>query len=313
MGRADICTHVHLSVHLKLEGLNAKLLHLYACMNRFWTRIWGLALPLIFGGCVLPSWQRIPPGIQVERDVVYTPPAWPEPVQADVYFQASRPPAPAVLLIHGGSWKSHGPRWTLDSIAKKLSKRGYVVVNATYRGLPENRYPAPLKDLQEAIRWMRLHAKTYGIDPDRIATFGYSAGGHLASLVALKDGNPQRISAVVAGGAPFDLFLYPGGDIVPAFLGGRRSVIPSVFRDASPVSHVDASSPPIFIYHADRDTLVPPEHALHMRDAYQPERRPDIHWLKGQTHVSGFLTSGATVDRAIDFLDGILTPDAPSR
>lgn len=265
-------------------------------------------MPLLLGGCILPSWQRIPRGVRVERDVVYTPPSWPEPVQADVYFRARRAPSPAILLIHGGSWKGHGPRWTMDTLAKKLSKRGYVVVNATYRGLPESRYPAPLEDLQEAIRWMRAHAMTYGIDPDRIATFGYSAGGHLAALVALKDGNPQKVRAVVAGGAPFDLSLYPGGDIVPAFLGGHRSEIPSVFRDASPVTHVDDSSPPMFIYHADKDTLVPPEHAIHMRDAYPPGRRPDIHWLTGQTHVSGFLTSGATVDRAIDFLDSILKP-----
>lgn len=193
----------------------------------------------------------------------------------------------------------------MRSIARQLAGRGYVVVNATYRTTPQFRYPAPLEDMRQAIFWMRANAGTYHIDPQRIATFGYSAGGHLASLVALKDENHKaHVKAIVAGGAPFDLKLYPGGDLVPAFLGGTQSQVPEKFRDASPLYHVGKNSPPIFIYQATEDKLVPPEHALRMQAAYARAGKPTgIYWIPKRGHIDGFFFSNHAVDAAIDFLD----------
>ena len=195
----------------------------------------------------------------------------------------------------------------MNFIARKLVKRGYVVMNVTYRGTPDFQYPAPVDDLREAIRWMRSHSEMYGIDRKKIATFGYSAGGHLAALVALQDQNRTNIQAIVAGGGPFDLTLYPGGDLVPAFLGGTRSKIPGKFREASPVNYVSKGSPPIFIYHGSADKLVPPEHAQRMQAAYQKQGfKTDIHWIDGRSHIGAFIVSGPTLDRAIDFLDRVM-------
>jgi len=241
----------------------------------------------------------------VQKNIVYTPPDWQSSLKADVYVPASTSPVPAVLLIHGGGWKGGDGRWQMRWIARRLAARGYVVMNATYRTTPQFRYPTPLEDMRQAIVWMRTNSSTYHIDPQRIATFGYSAGGHLASLVALKDENhTARVKAIVAGGAPFDLKLYPGGDLVPAFLGGTQSQVPEKFRDASPLYHVGKNSPPIFIYHAAEDKLVQPDHALRMQAAYARIGKPTgIYWIPKRGHIDGFFFSGHAVDAAIDFLD----------
>ncbi|MFT4175041.1 MAG: alpha/beta hydrolase [Luteolibacter sp.] len=271
----------------------------------------GIACALL-NACVSPIG---PPSLsgerfRVARDVVYTPENWPTALRADVYRARSPSPAPAVLLIHGGAWRGGDGRWLMNGIARKLARRGYVVVNVTYRTVPGYRYPAPLDDMREAIRWMRERADLYGIDPDRIATFGYSAGGHLAAQVALNDPSREaRVRAIVAGGAPFDLTFYPGGDLLPAFLGSTKEEIPEVFLDASPLYHVGKNNPPIFIYHATRDRLVPPDHALRMQAAYaRYGEKPKIHWLPARGHISGFFLSESTVDEAIDFLDRALKP-----
>jgi len=183
-------------------------------------------------------------------------------------------------------------------------KRGYVVVNATYRSIPAYEYPAPLEDLREALRWMEKNAGEYGIDTTRMATFGYSAGGYLASLVALTDGSGEtRVKAIVAGGAPSDLVFYAGGKLVPDYLGGDLYEVPERFWEASPTNHVTRKSPPIFIYQGTDDSLVRPEHALLMEWVYQRAgAKCELQWLPGRGHVGGFL-SGSTVDEAIDFLD----------
>jgi acetyl esterase/lipase len=270
---------------------------------------WLLAggLVSLSGGCLLPVASPLPEGVKRRNEVTYTPPSWPSPLQADVFYRPGSPPAPAVLLVHGGSWKEDGARWSMNGIARKLAARGFVVVNVSYRGLPHDRYPAPVEDLREAIRWMRRHADEYGIDPRHIATYGFSAGGHLAAQVALRDGNPENVEAIVAASAPFDLTLSKDGDPVPEFLGGTRDKLPERFREASPVNHVTRSSPPIFIYQGSADDVVIPEHAIRMQAAYRKVGKDEeIHWMQGRSHADGFLLPGKRVDEAVDFLDGVM-------
>ena len=112
------------------------------------------------------------------------------------------------------------------------------------------------------------------------------------------------IRAIVAGGAPSDLTFYPGGDLVPQFLGGTQQEIPQRFKDASPVNYVTTNSPPMFIYHGTSDRLVPPDHARAMIAALEKHRVPHAtYWIKGRDHIAAFLLPGGSVDAAIDFLD----------
>jgi acetyl esterase/lipase len=253
---------------------------------------------------------RISTSFTVTRDVIYTPAGWPAALPADLYVPAltATAPRPAVLLLHGGGWTNGDRRWHMSSIAEKLARRGYVVLNATYRTTPEFTFPAPVEDLREAVQWLRTHAAAHGIDPQRIATFGYSAGGHLAALVGLMDGPPEtRIQAIVAGGAPADLTFYKGGDLVPLFLGGTQSEVPARFREASPVSHVSAGDPPVFLYHGRRDMLVPPAHAEALTAALaRAGVHHELYWLGARSHFTAFIFEGGSERAAIDFLDRTL-------
>lgn len=244
-------------------------------------------------------------GVRLEKDVVFTPPDWPKAMTADVYQPQTNKAAPAVLLLHGGGITDTGGKWQMNGIAAKLAKRGYVVVNATYRTAPAYPYPVPMQDVKAALDWMREDGAKYGIDRSRIATFGYSAGGYLASLIALTDNaKKDRVKAIVVGGAPSDLVFYAQGKLIPDFLGGKLYEVPDRFYDASPANHVKRNSPPIFIYHGMKDKLVRPEHPMLMLRQYERAGAKAEHvWLWDKGHIGAFVFSDAAVERAIDFLD----------
>jgi acetyl esterase/lipase len=273
---------------------------------------WLMPLVALLAGCttsvkVATRSQSTPQrcNYTLTRDIVYTPVKWPEPIMGDLFQPRTSQPAPAVLLIHGGGWTGKDGRWQVEPIAKKLARRGYVVLNITYRLAPRWQFPAPLEDMQQAVKWLREHAVEYGIDPTRIATFGYSAGGYLAAFGGLIEGPESfHIRAIVAGGAPSDLTFYPGGYLVPQFLGGTQREIPRRFMEASPVNYVTPHSPPMFLYHATADRLVKPEHPLAMIQALKKNRvRHETYWIEGRGHVSAFLLPAAAVNEAVDFLD----------
>lgn len=241
-------------------------------------------------------------------NVVYTPTGWPRELLADVYQPAGDGPWPGVLLIYGGSWSSADHRWQMALLAKKLARRGFFVMNAAYRGTPDFRYPAPLDDLQEALRWMRAHGSQYRLNRDKIATYGFSAGGQLAALIGTLDGPPDvRVQAVVAASAPTDLTLFPGGEILPRYLGATFAENPGIYRAASPVTYVTADDPPVFLYHGTDDTTVSPEHSKVFKAALDRAGvRNELHWVQGRGHATTLLFGGAAEDAALDFLDAAL-------
>ena len=111
----------------------------------------------------------------------------------------------------------------------------------TYRLTPDWEFPAQKEDIVQTLRFMRENRESLNIDTSRIATFGYSAGGHFASLAGLdpekRDEGDRRL---LLGGPP----------------KGREKA----YREASPVTHVTQGSPPVFIYHGTADKLVPTGH-----------------------------------------------------
>ena len=196
-----------------------------------------------------PDW---PDGVTAYTDIVYrrTPQGR---LRLDVYVPKSSKPVPgsghpAVLAIHGGGWRG-GSRVSYGWMAARLAQHGYVVVSADYTlarpGKPS--WPACRDDLQEALRWLRRHADDYGIDRDRIAVLGASAGGHLAALLGTtKEHEPAlRVQAVIDFYGPSDLRTLAAGapfaaDALAAFLGGTPDEVPERYDDASPerlVSH----------------------------------------------------------------------------
>src|SRR5688572_14116446 len=109
----------------------------------------------------------------------------------DVYeptADSGRANRPAILAIHGGAWRGGDKAWG-EQFAEELCPYGYVVLSINYRrsSRPDGTWPAQIEDVQKALKYVRANAARFRIDPDRIASLGMSAGGHLATMVALRD------------------------------------------------------------------------------------------------------------------------------
>ena len=114
---------------------------------------------------------------------------------------------PALVYYHGGGW-TIGDLDTHDTLCRELANQsGCAVVAVDYRMGPEHRFPAAVDDVLAATRWVRKEAAALGVDPSRLAVGGDSAGGNLATVVA--------IAARDAGDLPiaFQLLIYPGTDM----------------------------------------------------------------------------------------------------
>jgi acetyl esterase/lipase len=243
----------------------------------------------------------------VRKDILFTPENWPTQQRADLYVPVATSPTPAVLLIHGGGWNGKERRGDMTGIAKSLTKRGYFVMNTTYRLTPDWKFPAQTDDLGQALRYIRKHSEELNIDTSRIATFGYSAGGHLAALIGLDPAND--VKAIVAGGAPSDLSFWPDGRLTGLLLGGPVKGNEAFYRKASPVHHVKSDSPPLFIYHGTADDLVPIEHPKAFISALEKNGVPhETYWIEGRSHIMSHLFPAGAIDEAIGFLDKHLKP-----
>ena len=242
---------------------------------------------------------------ELRRDQVYTPVGWPQVLKADVYLPDSPGLRPAVLLIHGGGWASGDRRKSMTDIAQRLASRGYVVAVAAYRGLPQYRYPAPVEDLREVLKALRKHAAVYRVRPDRIAAFGYSAGGHLALMLGATGDSPEtQVQAVVAGGAPYDLRETEDPELVSGFLGGSPMQWPLRYAEASPIDRIKPGDPPVFLYHGERDQLVRFGQAQKYQHALQASGvEVELYPVPGGDHYSSFRDSAGAVEAAIGFLD----------
>ncbi len=237
------------------------------------------------------------------RKVIYTPKNWPEDVPGTVFKPKSYKPAPAVLLIHGGVKIGEDGRWVMNGIARKFARRGYYVLNITYRDGAKWPYPAPLEDVEQGLRWLKKNAETEGIDPSRIGVFGYSAGGYLGALAAFRE-EAGEVKAIVAGGTPTDLTVYANGVLVQGFLGNDGLVSMERFYDASPLTHVTPDSPPVFIYHGGGDKLVRPDHAEKFQAVLSHFHVPhEVYWIPKKGHVTTFFLPSGAIAASLGFLD----------
>ncbi len=223
--------------------------------------------------------SELPEGVRAYTDIVYRR-TGARSERLDVYVPtAPAPPGgrPAVLAIHGGGWRG-GNKDSYGRMAARLSRHGYVVVAVNYTlsrpGAPS--WPANLDDVREAVRWVRRHAGAYGIDPDRIAALGASAGGHLAVLLGT-DPAPDRaarVQAVVDFYGPTDLPTLvqsrpPTAEPIALLLGGALNKWPDRYEAASPLRHVSHDDPPMLIIHGSDDALVPLDQSRALASALQ--------------------------------------------
>lgn len=222
---------------------------------------------------------QVPPNVEVKKDLVYGK-GGTRDLELDLYLPRGNEKArPAIVFIHGGGWKS-GNRTTFARPAAYLAGKGYVGACISYRLSTEATFPAAVEDCKGAVRWLRANAKTYRIDPERIAACGPSAGGHLAAMLGVtskekelegKGGNPEcssRVNLVIdlCGVSDFPALVKnpQTKDAMAKFLGASFSDRPDLYQKASPITYVDKDAPPFLFAHGTADTLVPIDQARTM-------------------------------------------------
>jgi acetyl esterase/lipase len=238
----------------------------------------------------------------------------------DAFIPQTEGPHPAVLVVHGGSWKS-GNRMQLRAYAMMLANLGMSCFCIDYRLAPEHKFPAQIDDCRTAIGWIRQHADEYKVDPNRIGAIGYSAGGHLVSLLATTGQPPSdqnghvdtRIQAAAAGGAPTDFRTFDdNGKWAEYWMGGDLDSVPEKFHDASSVAFVDPSDTPVFFFNGTADDLVNVKWSQDCHDALRAAGvRTEMHLIEGAGHISAAMNPEA-VEKACQFLREVLYAEQPS-
>jgi acetyl esterase/lipase len=181
----------------------------------------------------------------------------------DVYRTAHAGPRPAVILIYGGAWQ-FGSRSNMAPLAHAFAALGYTAIAIDYRHAPAYRFPTQRDDVRAALATIAKNARAWGVDPERVATLGESAGAELALLAAYEPG-PLHVRAAVAFYSPFDLAegyaRPPRPDpvnvraILTAYLGAPPASAAAAYAAASPRSFVRPGLPPTLLMGGDRDEL----------------------------------------------------------
>lgn len=184
---------------------------------------------------------------------------------------------PLVIFVHGGGWlvndKYADIGYMKNTVAEIVSK-GFALASIDYRFATEAVFPAQIQDCNAAASYLYDHADTYGFDKDRFAIMGFSAGGHLASLMGLSKNETIEefflpgtnrsfnFRAVVDFYGPAELILFPGANDAKSpeglLIGAAPLDRPDLAKAASPVNYVDENDPPFLIIHGEKDELVSP-------------------------------------------------------
>ena len=206
-------------------------------------------------------------------------------LRADVYTPEEREgPLPGVLLIHGGGWRD-GDRTQLRGYGVLIGREGYVCVAPEYRLVPEAPWPAQIDDIRMALRWMVDHADELGIDPERIAVEGNSAGAHLGLLLASDPSLPVR--ACIAVYPPTHLVHGERVDgSVPLIAIADDGGSLELEREVSPLLLASPDFPPTKLIHGSGDDVVPVEASFRMYEALHAHGVPvDLHIYAEQPHA----------------------------
>jgi acetyl esterase/lipase len=217
-----------------------------------------------------------PRAMQLQRNISYGPL---ERHRLDIWrFSTTPSNAPVIYYVHGGAWTFGDKREQGRPMLHEFVLRGWIVVAVNYRLAPGFPWPAQIEDVTRALGWIKKNIATYGGDPDRVVVAGGSAGGHLASLLALSSHDPTwrpvEMSDVpdwsVRGALSFYGVLEMTGDRTQwRGMGGalRRLLVnrvvqlpyegnEHVYLALSPYERIAPDAPPFFVVQGANDTLV---------------------------------------------------------
>ena len=221
----------------------------------------------------------------------------------DIYFnKADTSPNPLILIIHGGYWKAgdKGPFYTQR--ATEFVDLGYTVASINYRLSTTHKYPANIEDLRDGILFLSENADRFKIDPNQIMTYGISAGGHLAALVALAANSgreytsglsPSSIKGAISlyGMHDLSLIIQREHPFTELYIGAPYDEDSSNYIDASTTTHVDQDDPPVLLIHGSIDGSVSVKNSDNLAKALKSRNVPFIYdRIEGWPHVMDFFS-----------------------
>jgi len=273
--------------------------------------------------------RAIPANVKVHEDIAYVSEG--SAVQKlDLFLPASPEEGealPVIVFIHGGGWQNGSKTGGRIHLLPYVSSGRYAGVSVGYRLSGEAQWPAQIHDCKAAIRWIKANAKTHGLNADKIAVWGSSAGGHLVAMLGVtgeEDSRAQlegtlgehleqntRVSAVVDYFGPTSLLTMTdpasaGGHNAPhspesRLIGGPIQENKAKATQASPLSWVTSEAAPFFVAHGTADRVVPFDQSTTMVEALKKVGVP-VYFQQIKEGGHGRLDSAELVARRDAFL-----------
>ena len=239
---------------------------------------------------------------------------------------------PCVVYVVGGGF-SHAMKERNLYDRYEVAKGGYVVASVQYHVISTGIYSDAVKDIKAAIRYLRANAKEYGINSDRIAVWGESAGGYLSAMIGTTNGvekfevgeNLDQSSDVKAAidsyglsdltkiGDDYDeeaakahfTVISPDGQFIHGKNSGLTSLDkPEVVAQANPINYVDENDPPFLLFHGTQDMIVSPSQTLLLHNALREKGVSSTRYvLEGVGHASPEFSDPKVIDIIVGFLD----------
>lgn len=234
----------------------------------------------------------------------------------DAFVNKKQKQNPAVIMIHGGGWRS-GNKSQMNPLAQEIASKGYSCFTIEYRLSLEAKYPYGVYDVKNAIRFIKDNAKKFNVDPNKIAVLGCSSGGQMAALIGTTNGvsafddpsNKSKSSSKVNAIINVDgilAFRHPEsseGEMASFWLGGSYEEKTENWKNASALSHTNKNTPPILFinssidrFHAGRDDMIK---ILNQYKIYS-----EVHTIENSPHSFWFFQPwfNPTVDFTTNFL-----------
>lgn len=231
------------------------------------------------------------------------------------------PPLPLIIYIGGGAWKSSTPWMHMPELCYYVN-HGYIVASIDYSTVNFEIFPSQIESVKAAIRFLRKNSAKFGIDSNRIALMGDSAGAQLAALAGttcstglFSKGDNLEISdevdAVVDFYGPVDFTeVIKNSDtalykIYMDYLGdGDMATIEKNAAAASAVTHISKNTPPFLILHGTEDTMVDPSQSKNFYERLVAKGvEAELVLFPGADHADLAFVQEETLAMILEFLD----------
>ena len=237
----------------------------------------------------------------------------------DLYIPEGNGPFPVVVNIHPGGFFTGDKDMVPGTPGKAMLEAGYAIASINYRLSGEAAFPAAVQDAKAAVRFLRANAAEYKLNPDKIAAFGQSAGGNLASMLGTSGdvaefddpslgnaGVSSRVQAVINWFGPNDFAVmdeqakaqgcsasdqtHSAADSPESkYLGAPVPTVPDLVNQANPITYITEDDPPFLVQKGDQDCTIAIENTKMLADALAAaglDVRYDL--LQGVGHGDGF-------------------------